>query len=36
MGTVEIHSLTPPTSIDVADSLPAPRRLTRHKTAEKP
>ncbi|WP_298488626.1 hypothetical protein [uncultured Rothia sp.] len=23
MGTVEIHSLTPPTSIDAADSLPA-------------
>ena len=35
MGTVEIHSLTPPTNINAADLLPAPRRLTRPQNSRK-
>ena len=35
MGTVEIHSLTPPTNINAADLLPAPRRLTRTQNSRK-
>lgn len=35
MGTVEIHSLTPPMNINAADSIPALRRLTRTQNSRK-